>query len=132
MGALYGEEIRIDDPFFGPLTDDRQILAEALYMRLTTARGTFYNDSEYGLAVTNYVNEGLTADAIARIPAEVQDELGKDPRVAAVEVTPTITGKLSSLKIKLDIRITPVEGDDFTLILAADASAVEFLALGGA
>lgn len=131
MGA-YGTTIDINDPFFRPLTDDRAILTQAIVMRLDTQRATYWTDPEYGLPVTNLLNEGLTDKRLARIPAEIAAELEKDERIAAVDVTTRIDGKSPSLRIILALRVSPVEGDTFPLTLAISDLTVELLTKGAA
>lgn len=132
MGLLYGETVNIDSPFFAVLSNDQAILMQAILMRLNTARGTYWADPEYGLALTDYVNEGLTPDALARIPVEVQSELEKDERVAGAFVKASITYGKNGVAVSLNIQITPVEGKEFDFVLAASAVTVDLITLGSA
>ncbi len=132
MGLLYGETLDIDSAFFRRLTDDQAILIQAMVMRLSTKRGFYWADPEYGYALTDLVNEGLTTDALARIPIEVQSELEKDERVAAVFVTATITNGAQGVAVRLGIQVTPVEGKTFNFVVAASAVTVDLITLGSA
>jgi hypothetical protein len=113
----FGDIIDIDDPFFGPLvadatrTSDQRIRSQSVGMRLNTATGTFELEPEYGLALSGYVLEGVTRDALARIPFEVVAQLELDDDIASAVVTPTVTplpnGRAS---LVLATVITPSDG----------------------
>lgn len=132
MGTLYGESIDVDSPFFARLTDDEAIFSQALLLRLSTQRGRYWADTEYGLDLAGYVNDGLTPDAIARMPIEVASELEKDERVGSVSVTAAVTDGPQGVAVRLGIQVTPVEGATFTFVVAASAVTVELITLGSA
>ena len=96
-------------------------------MRLSTKRGTLWNDPEYGFAVTELVNENLTAESLASIPARVEAELEKDDRLLAVDVTSYLSGSIDNRKIRLDIRITPNTGATVSFAIDVSALSVELL-----
>ena len=130
MGDLYGETIDINSPFFARLTADEAIFAQALTMRLSTKRGFYWADPEYGLLLSDYVNEGLTPDALARLPLEVQLELEKDERVGSAAVKPSLTTGPQGAAVELLITVTPVEGKVFAFVVAADAVTVDLITVG--
>jgi phage baseplate assembly protein W len=130
VGLLYGESIDIDSPFGARLTDDQAILTQAILMRLSTQRGLYWADPEYGLLLSGYVNEGLTPDALARIPQEVQSELEKDERVASASVTAAVTNGPQGVSMTLGIKVTPVQGQDFAFVVAASAVTVDLITRG--
>lgn len=130
MGTLYGESLNVDSPFFARLTDDQSILTQAILLRLSTKRGFYYADPEYGLSLADYINDGMTPDALARLPLDVQSELEKDERIAGVVVVPSLTTTPQGVGVSLSIRVTPVDGSTFTFVLAANAVTVEILTLG--
>lgn len=125
----YGETINIDDPLFRRLTR-RDVMAQAIVMRLSTERGTYWTDPAYGLAVIGYVNAGLTPEDIARIPAEVEAQLELDERVVNAAVEATITGPITARRIRLDIRIETDEDDTFELTLSVSELTVEVMTKG--
>lgn len=100
-------------------------------MRLSTKRGVLWTDPEYGLCISDYLNMGLTQDALVRIPFEVQAQLELDERIQSVEVSPRIsnpgTGKV---RIILDLVITRKTGDVFPLSLSISDLTVELLTQG--
>jgi hypothetical protein len=61
VGDLYGTTIDAADPFFGILTDDQAILTQACVLRLQTRRGTLWTDPEYGDAIMEVLQDGLTS-----------------------------------------------------------------------
>jgi hypothetical protein len=130
VGTLYGETVNIDSPFFAKLTDDQAILTQAILMRLNTARGTYWADTEYGLALSNYINDGLTLDKLATIPREVQSELEKDDRVAGAFVRADLANGPMGVSVTMTIQITPVEGKKFDFTIAASAVTVELITVG--
>lgn len=130
MGTLYGESLNVDSPFFARLTDDQSILTQAILLRLSTKRGLHWADPEYGLSLADYINDGMTPDALARLPLDVQSELEKDERLASAVVVPSLTTTPQGVGVSLSIRVTPVDGSTFTFVLAANAVTVEILTLG--
>ena len=130
MGTLYGESINVTSPFFARLTDDEAILTQAILLRLSTKRGFYWADPEYGLSLADFVNDGLTPDALARLPLEVQSELEKDERIASASVSADIVTTPQGASVSLSIRVTPVDGKTFAFVLAASAVTVELLTTG--
>jgi phage baseplate assembly protein W len=128
--GIYGETVDISSKFFRRLNNDQKILTQAIIMRLSTRRGLLWTDPEYGLPITNYVNEGLTQDSLARIPSEVQAELEKDERVATVAVGASVSTTSQGSKLVLDLKVTPNEGPEFQLVLAVSALTLELLTQG--
>lgn len=112
-----GEITDIDDPFFGPLvadatrTADQRVRAQSVGMRLDTAPGTFELEPEYGLPLSGYVLQGLSPDALARIPFEVAAQLELDDDIASAVVTPTAkTLPSGRVSLVLATVITPADG----------------------
>jgi phage baseplate assembly protein W len=132
VGQLYGVSIRATDPFFGKLTDDQEILTQAIVLRLSTARGTFWTDREYGFPVTELVNEHLTAAELARIPGKVQAELEKDERISTVDIEATLESTPAGRRLRLVIRVAPRASGPFALTLAVSQVSVEVLTRGSA
>lgn len=131
MGALYGETINIYSPLFARLTDDQAILTQAVLMRLNTKRGSDWSDPEYGYAISDLVNEGLSQENLARIPVEVALEVEKDERIAScTAVVSSIRSTPSGAAILLSLVITPVDGPSFSLTLSINDVSVELLTRG--
>lgn len=127
MGDLYGVTIDVNTPFFQTLTDDQAILVQALVLRLSTARGTYWDDPEYGLDLTVYANEGLTEDRLATIGLEIKAEVEKDERVSSAEVDLISTSNASGVVLEAAIRVTPTGEEDIEFKLAITDVTVELL-----
>jgi len=132
VGALFGTTFDASDPFFGLLTDDQAILLQACVLRLQTQRGTLWTDPEYGDAIMEVLQDGLTAASFARIPERVRAELEKDERIASVDIAPTIGGSPGAYSVRLDIQVRPLSGPTFPLTLEITAISVEVLTKGSA
>lgn len=109
----------------------REILQNAIIRRLSTKRGTFWMDPNYGLDVVNYVNEALTNDALARIPIELKQEISKEERVRSCQVEITeLSGPIDSRVLKVKIYIIANEIGPFNFTLAIDSLTVKALTGG--
>lgn len=96
----------------------REILQNAIVRRLSTPRGTFWTDPDYGYDVVDLVNEGLTNDGLARIPLEIKQEISKEERVRSCEVEVTeLSGSIDSKVLKVKIYIVPNTIGPFTFTL---------------
>lgn len=87
----------------------RQVVAQAIYRRLTTSRGTLRGgdeESAYGIDLSEYLGATGAATAVAALPSIVRGELLKDDRI--VDVSCTVTSA------------TEANGDvDLTLVIVA-------------
>jgi len=99
-------------------------------MRLSTKRGTFWKFPDYGFPISELVNESLTAESLASIPARVAAELEDDDRISTVDVIATASGSIDNRKLKLDIRVTPNTGTDVAFTLEVSELSVELLTQG--
>jgi hypothetical protein len=92
-------------------------LAQDLYHRVTTERGTLVDDPDFGLDVRSFLSAGLTPQQLTLISHQVQLECLKDDRCASVEVD-VLTGRPGALDIT--IAVTPQDPAlaAFTLVLA--------------
>lgn len=109
MGALYGTTINARDPFFGPLTDDRAILTQAIELRLQMATGALWTCPEDGLPLLQSVNDGMTSDALARLPGRIQAEIERDERVSDVKVEVLLLKAAPGIEIRFRMMVTPNE-----------------------
>lgn len=117
---LYG----LDDVDEGErLVDELQGLAQAIYRRLTTPRGSLLRAPNYGLDVRSFLGLEMTRPMMAQVGAQIRLEILKDERVqsCAVEV-------LSATRESLSLRIVGEASEGpFRLTLAASAITVELL-----
>lgn len=112
----YGESINIFSPMFRRLTEDEAILSQALYMRLDTRRGFYWDDPEYGLSVDDLLNAGLTSDALVNLSAAIKSECEKDERVSSVTVVPAVNQTPGGYEVSPDIRVFPLSGGSFQFV----------------
>lgn len=110
----------------GRMVRGRELVAQAVYRRLTTPRGSLTWGAEhlaYGLDLRAMVGR-VGVDAAARaLPAQIRNELVKDDRISDVRVTIRVVG--SGVERGLDVEITVStfdEGDDFDLTLSVTAA----------
>ena len=109
MGAISGRTINVRSPFFAALDDDQRILAQAVFLRLTTRQGSYWSRPEYGLLLSDYLKKGLDDDTLARIPSDIQGQLEQDRRIARREVTArTETTQPRGARLIVPLTITPV------------------------
>lgn len=120
----YGRDTYCYDQIFtGRLASGIEVLAQAVYRRLNTARGTLRDGEEgevYGLDLLDFVGMVGSADAVDAIPDTVIAEVLKDDRIDRVEATAnSTTGEDGLATILLDIDVFPRdETDAFTLSLS--------------
>jgi len=98
------------------------LLAQAIYRRLTTPRGTLRGSEEaaaYGFDVSSYVG-AVGEDAVNTLPAQGVSEIQKDDRVLnATCIANATTDRGGNTQIDLEISVTPADGGaDFTLTLS--------------
>jgi len=113
----YGKTIDIHGAFFRELSDDTAILQQALEMRMQTKRGYYWDDPEYGLLIDDYLNEGLTQDALVRVASEIKAQCEADERVNSAAVTPNVTAVEGGYELKPEVMIFPRTGTPFSFVL---------------
>lgn len=118
----------------GRLVRGQTLLAQAIYRRLTTPRGTLRGGAEelaYGLDLPGYVGQTDPDTAAASLPTLIEGELAKDDRIVSVAATitsSTSTDGMTTFAIVVDV--VPVgEADQFALTL--DVSDVGLDIIGG-
>jgi phage baseplate assembly protein W len=116
------------------LTDDMDevegihTLAQAVYRRLYTPRGSLWQDPHYGLDLRAFMSRALTQHEIATLPGDVANEIQKDERIqrAAVQVV-----SATLFEIVLSITLTTAAGP-FALTISATQAAVTLTSVRGA
>lgn len=109
-----------------------QVVAQAIYRRLTTPRGSLRGGEEeqnYGIDLSNYVGASATPQRLASIPGVVRAEILKDDRVLDVKVSMSTESSVSgSVSIALQLWVTLSEsGSAFPMTLAASDAGVQLL-----
>lgn len=119
----------------GRLVTGWRVVAQALYRRLITPRGTLRGGDEeaaYGFDLADHV--GAVADdelALATIPGLVKAELMKDDRVADVAVsaaTTTDAAGLVYIEVTADVQLVD-DGEAFALTLNVTEGGVQLALL---
>jgi hypothetical protein len=116
----------------GRIVTGWRVVAQAIYRRLTTERGTLRGGDEeaaYGVDLAGYVGAVALPAAIAQLPGIVRAECMKDDRVSNVEASAaTATASNGLVSITLDIAVTLVdEGESFDLTLSVSTGGVKLL-----
>lgn len=101
---------------FRRLTGDEAILSQALYMRLDTRRGFYWDDPDYGLSADDLLNAGLTSDALESLSAAIKAECEKDERVSSAAVVPNVAQGVGGYEVRPDIRVFPLTGASFQFV----------------
>jgi hypothetical protein len=116
----------------GRLVRGPELVAQAIYRRLTTPRGTLRDGEEgtvYGLDIQDFIGQVGTANAVAAIPALIRAEVLKDDRVTNATVTAaTTTDRAGLVSVVIQISAELVnEGDRFELTLGVSSVSVAVL-----
>lgn len=108
-----------------------RIVAEAIYRRLTTPRGTLRGgeeEADYGLDLLDMVGAVVTQSGAAALGGRIRNELLKDERLESVDATVVLI--LSGPSTRLDIQIEVETRDGpFALTLAVTDVSVDILNL---
>jgi phage baseplate assembly protein W len=101
----------------------RTALAQALFRRWTTDRGTLIDDPNYGTNLSDYINDDLGPGDVAKIRAAAESEALKDERVLDI----TSIGELTQEGV-LNLTFTIVDAaGPFTLTVAVSDVTVDLL-----
>lgn len=116
----------------GRLASGVQLVAEAIYRRLSTPRGMLRggdDEANYGIDLADMIGQVSTPSQVAALPGQIQSEVKKDERVQEVTVTATAaTGSAGDVTWAISIECTTALGP-FSLVLSVNAVTVELLNL---
>jgi hypothetical protein len=118
----------------GKYVSGRVALAQAIYRRLTTPRGTLRGgDAEqaYGIDLPGFVGRTAIPIALAALPGIIRAELLKDDRISDVVATviaDTPDNGLVTLTITIRV-VAADEDEEFSLTLAASSATIELLGI---
>lgn len=119
MAADHGEDLSCvhDMDSRCSVASGRRTLAEAYVRRITTPRGMLIDDPDYGIDITDYLNDDVTPRDIARLRSQMVAEGEEDERIERVEVAVT-TPRGGTGAYKFDVTLTDADGPfDFTFFL---------------
>ena len=95
-----------------------ELVGEAIYRRLTTARGTLIDDPDYGLDVRSFVQAGLTSGRLVEIAGLIRVELAKDETIGDTAVN---VDQLGDGTLEAKVEVLTAEGPfPFVFDLTAD------------
>lgn len=125
----YGTDISCTDDM-DPLAREvsgQEVVAQAIYRRLTTPRGRLIDDPDYGTDVRSFLHRGLTTAELRAVEAAIRSEVLKDERIALVTVKATSADDGQSMTVVLNV--TTGLGP-FRLVFAVTAETVSLLKEG--
>lgn len=128
----YGREVSCTDSLkTGRYVSGVTVVAEAIYRRLTTPRGSLLGgeaEANYGLDLMGLVGTVDTKGAAASLPGRIENEVRKDERVETVkaDVVRTVVGPSTTYTIT--INVTTALGP-FSLQMLVSAVTVELLGI---
>lgn len=124
MSAGYGQDTWCLDALQpGRYATGAVLVAQAIYRRLITPRGTLRGgdeESAYGLDLSGYVGAVGYLSAVQALPSLVRAEIAKDDRVGDVDCAATLADLGSggvSINLSLSVNLAD-ESQSFTLTLA--------------
>lgn len=130
--AMYGRDIRcgVGGLRPGQVVTGRLLVAEAIYRRLTTPRGSLLYAPNYGIDIARYLGMESTVPNAVRIAGEVRGEVEKDDRVDLVIARGFVTqlAGATALAMHVDLEIVCGAGP-FNLTLAIDRVSAQIFGL---
>lgn len=123
-----------DQVFTGRLASGVELVAQAIYRRLTTARGTLRDGDDgqiYGTDISDFVGMVGPDNAVEALPDVVAAEILKDDRVERTDVKASVvrdSAGLTTVTIAIDAALRD-SGESFTLTLAVGAVTTALLGL---
>lgn len=135
MATGFGTDLWCTDQIFtGRLASGVELVAQAIYRRLTTARGTLRDGDDgqvYGTDVSDFVGMVGPDNAIDALPDVIVAEILKDDRVERTDVRATIVrdaAGLATVTIEID-GVLRDSGESFTLTLGVSDVTTALLGL---
>lgn len=118
----YGVDLKCIDDLDPALADvdpfSRDGLAQDLYHRVTTRRGTLPDDPDYGIDVFAFLHGPKTPVDLRACEGQIATEIQKDDRVTDVSVA--VAFSLATNKMTITVVVVPQDPDigPFSLIIA--------------
>ena len=106
------------------------VVAQNVYRRLITDRGSLMGCPDYGLDIRSFLNKGLDPTTLLAIPALVELEIKKELRVQTANVT-TLSHTSSSLSMQVFVEAVLETGEvgQFSLTCNVTKAGVEIAGL---
>jgi hypothetical protein len=117
----------------GRLVKGARLVAESIYRRLDTRRGTLRggrDEANFGIRLSDYVGQGDDAFVRSSLPGIVTSEVTKDARIDPSRLTVEVTRRRVGVGVAYDVRIVAfTDAGPFDLVLRVDAVTVELVGL---
>ena len=105
-----------------------RVLAESIFRRFDTARGTVAHAPTFGYDLSGYLGAVGGAIAVAALPGIVEAEALKDDRVQAAVCSASVVRDGGSDTVTLTLRVVPLdEADSFELTFAVTDASVRLV-----
>lgn len=132
MSVYFGRETSCDRTLkSGRFVEGSMLVAQALFRRLITPRGTLRGGEEeanYGLDLASLVGSATTTAAVASLPGKIENELRKDPRVESVQATVTQTVEGPVTRWAVSVAVVTAQGP-FVLQVGVSGVTAELLGI---
>lgn len=115
----------------GRLSSGVQLVAESLYRRFTTTRGTLFggdDEANFGLNLQDAIGQITTPSAAASLPGQIEAEALKDERVNACTATvvQVVNGPAVSWTVTVAVQ---TDAGPFKLVLSVSAVTTTLLGI---
>lgn len=122
MAADFGSDLAATDDLDANAreVEGDELVAQAIYRRLTTPRGQLLDDPDYGLDIRSFLQASMTAADLALIGGRIRAELAKDETIDDVQATVKLT---AAQTITVDLAVTTGQGP-FRMVFAVTAETV--------
>ncbi len=115
---------------YGRTVTGAVLVAEAMFRRLSSERGSLPSDRSYGWSITRWLGSEWTEQRRKSTPGLIANELRKDDRVEPatlqVEIEET-TDDHGGVSLIITIFAFTTEGERFELVFAASAATTQLL-----
>lgn len=124
---IFGQDFKsVPDMTFSPINGSR-VVAEALYRRLTTARGLLLFHPDYGLDLRGMLSDGISTEGLSALKSSLEREAEKDERVFSVSVG--LSYDQPTEKLSASFAITTAAGP-FQFVIAVSKVTTQLLFQG--
>jgi phage baseplate assembly protein W len=117
----------------GRLVSGARLVAESLYRRLDTRRGTLRggrDEANFGIRLSDYIGQGDDEFVRSSLPGIITAEATKDIRIDASRLRVAVTRTRPGVGVKYDVRVTGwTDTGPFDIVLQVSAVTVELVGL---
>lgn len=128
----YGSDLYCYDDIreTGQTVDGLNALAQNIYRRISTDRGSVIGSPNYGLDIRSFLHRGLDPTTLIAVPALIELEVKKDVRVQKCTVT-VLSRTDASIKLRITVQAITETGvaGQFDLTVNVTKAGVELAGL---